>query len=88
MKSFAVFGLGIFGSSVAKTIAAVEFELLAVDRDADAVQAVVKEIPNAVIADFTNEQALKDLGIGNYDVVVVAVAGDLETAILTTVLLK
>ena len=88
MKSFAVLGLGRFGSSVAKTIAAGDFELLAVDRDADAVQAVVKEIPNAVIADFTNEQALKDLGIGNYDVVVVAVAGDLETAILTTVLLK
>ncbi len=88
MKSFAVLGLGRFGSSVAKTIAAGDCELLAIDRDAATVQSVTKEIPNAVIADFTDEQTLKDLGIENYDVAVVAVGGDLETAILTTVLLK
>ena len=88
MKSFVVLGLGRFGKSVAKTIAAGGFELLAVDCDAVAVQSVAKEIPNAVIADFTDEQVLKDLGVGNYDVAVVAVGGDLETSILTTVLLK
>ncbi len=88
MKSFVVFGMGRFGSSVAKTISAAGCEVLAVDRDASCVQAVAKVIPHAVIADFTKEEALRELGIENYDAAIVAAGSDLETAILTTVLLK
>ena len=88
MKSFAVLGLGQFGSSVAKTIAKGDFELITIDKNPANVQAISRFVPHAAIADCTDEAVLNDLGIKNCDVVVVAVGNEFETSILTTVTLK
>lgn len=88
MKSIVVLGLGRFGMSVAKTIAKGEDELLVIDKDPKNVQAISKVVPNSVIADCTDENALLDLGVKNCDTAVVAVGTDFESAVLATVLLK
>jgi len=88
MKSFAVLGLGQFGTSIAKTIAKGDFELIAIDKNPANVQKISRFVPHAAIADCTDEAVLNDLGIKNCDAVVVAVGNEFETSILTTVTLK
>lgn len=87
-KEFAVIGLGRFGSSVAKTLYEMDYEVLGIDADEDQVQSAVDIVTHAVTADSTDENALKALGIRNFDVVVVAIGADIQASILTTLILK
>jgi len=64
------------------------YEVLAIDDDPERVQDIVNEVTHAIQADATDEQALKALGIRNFDVVVVAIGKDIQASILVTVLLK
>lgn len=88
MKQYAVIGLGRFGTSVAKTLYGMEYEVLGIDGDEDKVQDAVDYVTHAVTADATDENALKALGIRNFDVVVVAIGADIQASILTTLILK
>ncbi len=87
-KTYAVFGLGRYGRAVAKELAASGAEVVAVDIDEDAVNAAIDEIPVCKCADVTDENVLRQLGVRNFDVVIVAMAGNLEASVLTTMLLK
>lgn len=88
MKQYAVIGLGRFGTSVAKTLYGMEYEVLGIDADEDNVQNTVDFVTHAVTADSTDENALRALGIRNFDVVVVAIGADIQASILTTLILK
>ncbi len=81
-KSFAVIGLGVFGSSVAEELVRFGNYVLGVDQDEKRVTRLASRLSEAVITDATDQQALSDLGIGKYDVVVVTVGEDLEASIL------
>jgi trk system potassium uptake protein TrkA len=85
---FVVIGLGRFGRAVVKTLTAKGFSVLGVDRDQDAVQAVVDICTQAAVLDSTNEDALRELGIAAFDTVVVAIGTDFESNLITTVALK
>lgn len=87
-KQFAVIGMGRFGSSVARQLCNLGFEVLAVDSDEERIQEVSTFVTHAVQADTTEEEALRALGIRNFDVVVVAIGGDIQASILTTLILK
>lgn len=87
-KTYAVFGLGRFGYAVAKELTASGAEVLAVDSDEAAVNAVKGEIPLCKCADVTDPEVLDRLGIANIDVVIVAMANSFESAVLTTTLCK
>ena len=87
-KTYAVFGLGRFGYAVAKELAASGAEVLAVDSDEAAVNAVKGEIPLCKCADVTDPEVLDRLGVANIDVVIVAMANSFESAVLTTTLCK
>jgi len=87
-KQFAVIGLGRFGSSVAKFLSEMGYEVLAIDEDSDRVQDVANAVTHAVSADSTDEEAMRALGIRNFDVVVVAIGQDIQASILTTLILK
>ena len=87
-KQFAVIGMGRFGSSVAKTLYDMGFEVLAIDMDDHRIQEVTSMVTHAVTADCTDEEALRALGIRNFDVVVVAIGADIQASILTTLILK
>ncbi|MBB6678502.1 potassium channel family protein [Cohnella lubricantis] len=87
-KQFAIIGLGRFGSSVAKYLSEMGYEVLAIDDDSDRVQDVSNIVTHAVSADSTDEEAMRALGIRNFDVVVVAIGQDIQASILTTLILK
>lgn len=87
-KQFAVIGMGRFGSSVAKSLSELGFEVLAIDSDETRVQEVSGIVTHAVQADTTDEDALRSIGIRNFDVVVVAIGQDIQSSILTTLILK
>ncbi|MDR6554166.1 TrkA family potassium uptake protein [Paenibacillus qinlingensis] len=87
-KQFAIIGMGRFGSAIAKTLSQLGFEVLAIDQDEETVQDVSAYVTHAVQADSTDEEAMRALGIRNFDVVVVAIGEDIQASILTTLILK
>lgn len=87
-KQYAVIGLGRFGSSVAKYLSEMGYEVLAVDDNAERVQDLANIATHAVSADSTDEEAMRAIGIRNIDVVVVAIGQDIQASILTTLILK
>ncbi|MFC4075844.1 potassium channel family protein [Salinithrix halophila] len=87
-KQFAVIGLGRFGSSVAKTLHDMGYEVMAIDKDPQQVQAFSQIVSHAVEADSTDEHALRALGIRNFDVVVVSIGEDIQSSIMTTLVLQ
>ena len=87
-KQVAVIGLGRFGDSVAKSLFSMGNDVLALDIDGKLVESIASEITHAVQADATNEAVLKELGIGDFEVAIVAVGDDIQTNVLSTILLK
>jgi len=88
MKQFIVLGLGRFGSAVATTLVELGHEVLGVDNDEERVNELKDKITQAVQADITEERALKELGVNNFDTAIVGIGGDLETSILVAMMLK
>lgn len=87
-KQFAVIGMGRFGLSVATALSNMGLDVLAIDADEHRTQLVANLVTDAVSADSTDEEALRALGIRNFDVVVVAIGEDIQASILTTLILK
>ena len=87
-KTYAVFGLGRYGLAAARTLAQSGAEVVAVDVDEAVVSAAALEIPFCKCADVTDAEVLKQLGIGGVDVVVIAMAGNLEASVLAIMLCK
>ncbi|WP_105618265.1 potassium channel family protein [Vallitalea okinawensis] len=87
-KEFVVFGLGKFGKSIAVTLANYGHNVLAIDKNEDIVQEVSQFVTHAVQADVTDVDTLQSLGIGNFDVAVVAISQDMQSSIMTTLLVK
>jgi trk system potassium uptake protein TrkA len=88
MKQFAVIGLGRFGTSLAMTLTRMGYDVLAVDTNEEKINSIMDKVTHAVQVDAMDEQALKALGIRNFDVVIVAIGQDIQTNILVTVMLK
>lgn len=87
-RQFAVIGLGRFGSNMAKALTKMGYEVLAIDKNQQKVQEFSDEVTHVVQADTTDENALRELGILNFDVVVVAIGEDVQANVLTTLQLK
>ncbi|MDE6241061.1 MAG: TrkA family potassium uptake protein [Anaeroplasmataceae bacterium] len=87
-KSFIVIGLGRFGSFVAKSLANLNCDILAMDISEDCVTEIARDIEHCVIADSTKISTLKELGVASIDHAVVAIGNNLEASILTTMNLK
>ena len=87
-KQFVVLGLGIFGSTLVKTLSQFGREVIAIDKDSENVQRVSEFATKAVIGDVTDIQFLTDLGLDDIDVGIVAIGDRLEDRILATMNLK
>ncbi|GBF12439.1 TrkA family potassium uptake protein [Tepidibacillus infernus] len=85
---FAVIGLGRFGSSLAGTLYEMGYEVLGIDSKEEKVQEMVNRATHVLQVDSTDEVALKTIGIRNFDVVIVAIGEDIQSSILTTLILK
>ena len=87
-KSFAVIGLGQFGKAVVDELLENGMDVIAIDSSEEAISKVSKYLPTAFVADSTDEQALKELGIKDVDAAIVAYGGNKEASVLTTVILR
>lgn len=87
-KSYAVFGLGRYGFAVAKELVNNGVDVLAVDSDESIVNSAIADIPFCKRADVTNPEVIKQLGIANIDVVIIAMANNLEASIMAVMLCK
>jgi trk system potassium uptake protein TrkA len=87
-KSYAIFGLGRYGLAVARELVAGGAEVLAIDRNESVVNSLAAEIPLCKCADVTDGDVLRQLDIGSFDTVIIAMAGSLEATVLSTMLCK
>lgn len=87
-KSYAVFGLGRYGLAVAKELVDSGAEVLGVDLEEEIVNNAISTIPYCRVADVTDLQVLKQLGVFSMDVVIIAMAGNLEASVMATMLCK
>ena len=87
-KSYAVLGLGRYGRAVATELVNNGAEVLAVDIDEAIVNSAISEIPFCKCADITNAEIIKQLGISNVDVVIIAMANNLEASVMAVMLCK
>ncbi len=88
MRQIAVFGLGVFGSSLAMDLYKLGFTVLGVDIKEEPVKELAGKITEVVQADTTDEKVLEALGIKNFDVAVVSIGDDIQSSVLTTITLK
>ncbi|MEO0141522.1 MAG: TrkA family potassium uptake protein [candidate division WOR-3 bacterium] len=85
---FLVIGIGRFGKAVAEALADAGHEVVAVDEKEEAVLEVETKVSQALVMDATNERALRTLGIGDFDAVIVATSQNIESSLLITMLAK
>jgi len=83
-----VIGLGRFGASLAETLVELHHEVLGIDSDPRVVEAYASALTHLVEADSTDEQAMRQLGCGDFSTAVVAIGADIEASILTTAILS
>ncbi len=86
--TYAVFGLGHYGQSVARALAAGGAEVLAVDTDESIVNTLAVDIPLCKCADVTDPEVIRRLDIGSFHTVIIAMATNLEASIMATMLCK
>ncbi len=87
-KTYAVFGLGRYGIAVARELARNGMEVIAVDTDERIVNAAADELPICKCADITDPEVIRQLGIANVDVVIIAMANNLEASVMAVTLCK
>ena len=87
-KTYAVFGLGRYGIAVARELVDNGVEVIAVDADEKIVNAAADELPICKCADITDPEVIRQLGISNVDVVIIAMANNLEASVMAVTLCK
>lgn len=88
MGQFAVIGLGRFGSTASRELVKMGHSVLGIDINARIVDKYVDELTQVVIADVTDQDALGELGLDNYDVILVAIGSDFQASLLCVVHLQ
>ena len=84
MRKVAVFGLGRFGSAVAKTLHGEGVEVLAVDRSRARIDALKDDVAVAASFDVTDRKALEQFEVGQMDAVVIGIGSAFEASVMTT----
>ena len=87
-KTYAVFGLGRYGTAVARELEENGIEVIAVDADEKIVNDLSAYLPVCKCADVTDAEVISRLGIGNIDTVIVCMASNLEASVMAVTLCK
>jgi trk system potassium uptake protein TrkA len=88
MRQFAVIGLGVFGVSVAKNLMKEGMEVIVIDQNEKDIENIKNDVTEAAVLDSTKEEALNAVDIGRIDCAIIAIGEDMESSILTALLLK
>ena len=81
-KLIGILGLGIFGSTIAKTLSEFGSDVIAVDKYEENVNRIEPYIAKGVVGDFTDIELLRTIGLEDCDAVVIATGTYLEASVL------
>ena len=84
-KLVGILGLGIFGSTIAKTLSEFDSDVIAVDKDPENVNRLEPFITKGIIGDVTDLALLESIGLADCDVVVIATGTVLEASVLAVI---
>lgn len=87
-RSFAVIGLGTFGSTVALELARFGNEVIGIDSNEKLVAAHAQDLSQALILDAREDGALREAGLDTVDVGIVAIGSNMEASLLSVINLK
>ena len=87
-KTYAVFGLGRYGTAVARELVEHGMEVIAVDIEERIVNDAAAYLPICKCADVTDAEVIFRLGIGTIDTVIVCMASNLEASVMAVTLCK
>lgn len=88
MKSILVIGMGRFGRHLAKKMLELGNDVMIVDKDASVIEQYSTMFTDSQIADCTNENVLRALGVNHFDICFVAIGDDFQSSLVITALLK
>ncbi len=88
LKQFVIIGLGRFGSSLGRELVQSGYEVLGIDEDEEKVDEMSGVLTHAVMANGTDEEVLRSVGVRNFDCGIVAIGSDIQASILAAILLK
>lgn len=88
MKNILIIGLGRFGRHLAEKFIELGDEVMVVDKNEDAVRAVMQTVTYAQIGDCTKEEVLSSLGVNNFDICFVCIGSNFQSSLEITDLLK
>lgn len=80
---FAVIGLGLFGSAIARKLSERGAEVIAIDSDEEKIEGIKDDVAYAVTLDASDKRALESQNIANMDAVVVAIGKNFQDLLLT-----
>lgn len=87
-NDYVVIGLGRFGKSLAINLAEQGKNVLAVDNILSNVEEVEGSVTHAVVADVTQKDVLRTLGVQNFDCAIICIGGGLTASMLATLACK
>ena len=87
MKSYLVIGMGRFGRAIAAELHDMKQEVMVIDEDEKVITQIMQNVTDAMIGDAKDEAVLRSLGVQNFDCVIVAIAKQ-EDSILISMMLK
>src|SRR3990167_4282239 len=87
-RSFAVIGLGRFGSATATALVEMGQDVIGIDSSDERVREMSDSVLQAVQLDATDERALRTAGIQNVDVAVISIGENVESSVLVVMLVK
>ena len=88
MKLVVVIGLGIFGSNIVKELYENGFDVVAIDKNKDAVHRIKDYATKAIVADGTENEVMEHIALHEDDVVIISFGEDLAASTLITLHLK
>ncbi len=87
-RSFAIIGLGRFGSAMATTLVELGQEVIGIDTNGERVQALADTLTQTIELDAVDVRALRAAGVDDVDVAVVSIGENIEASLLVVMQLK
>ena len=87
-RQYVVLGLGIFGSTVAKTLSSYNCEVIALDNDEKCVDRMADIVTQSMLCDITDINQLREAGVQDCDIAIVSMGSHLEESVMAIINLK
>ena len=81
---YAIIGLGRFGFALAQSLSKNGFEVIAIDRDRQKINAAAEFAQNAFVVDELTADNLREAGVADADVAVICIGSKIDISILAT----